>query len=166
MSKCNFMPPWWIRIRVHQWNPCLIQLVIDLFSAFICEIRGCFAFLLSHSSPKCRLGHVACHKGTTGVALASRRRDGRVKGSSGWSEAIKIVLFPHSLPGDYYTTLAHSILPTSTKLSWSQHVELLLVTNNYVSQGNLKSLQPSAATHSHQSEDPTWCGSFWLFEGA
>ena len=30
----------------------LFQLVIDLLFAFICEIRGCFAFLLSHSSPE------------------------------------------------------------------------------------------------------------------
>ncbi len=37
-----------------------------------------YYFLLSHSSPKRRLGHVACHKGTTGAALVSRRRDAKV----------------------------------------------------------------------------------------
>ena len=51
--------------------------------------------------------------------------------------------------------LAHKIWPPAAKLSWTQHVELLPATNNYVSQGNLRSLQTSAATHTYHSKDPT-----------
>ena len=46
-----FVPRWRTRIRVSQWNLCLVQLVIDLFSAFICVNRRLLCLFSSLPCP-------------------------------------------------------------------------------------------------------------------